>query len=338
MKHLSYFSFLGIIISLMSCSEETSSPAGSNTDIPIEIRTSAEDFIPVSTRANDEIVDGEDALHRDGFTLWSYQREAITGLDTELLYTDDYWFDEEQDIWITDGNQSWPDQTTSFNFYAFSPWNPERQISLSGDSVIIKFDENELYGDHDMMAAVAQNVSYSTKDGQIELHFEHIVTKVNFNIAFCDEQTYSYDQYSAVFSLYGDNYKSYEINNAKWIAIGTLPSGFTVHDIPNSEVGKCYTIGGAADLYLEPSVDADNLMYQEVGVGYVIPQKYYVQCEIIGMEDDVPTTLKTGYFELDLTGKAGSFFSLKVNAGTLGGDGLDILEIQTTDEEISIID
>lgn len=338
MKYFSYSPILGIIALLASCSEEVNTPAESNTEIPIEISTSANDFIPAPTRANEEDVDGEAALYRDGFVLCAFQREAATGLDKDLFFISDYWYDEEQSNWITDGNQSWPDETTSFNFYAFSPYISEEQIKISGNSTIIEFDENQLYGDHDMLLAVAPNVSSSTNNGEVALEFKHIVTKLSFSIAFCDDQKNPYEQYYAILSLYSDNCKSYEISSNKWIVIGQLPAGFTAQDIPNSDVGNNFTIGGSTDLYLEPSVDADNLIYQEVGVGYVIPQKYYIQCDIIGMEDNVPTALKTGYFELDLTGKAGSFISLKVNGGTLGGDGLDILEIQTTEEEITAID
>lgn len=331
MKYLGEVLSFGLIISFGSCTDglfEDNTPAAQ----AIEVNASTQPFIEEKTRANED--DVYEDIKEKGFTIWSYKKAQNEGGTAELFYTDTHWYDTEKEVWLNEEQHFWPDQTSPLDFYALSPTTESSKLHMEGSSMIIDFNENQLYGDHDIVLAKCKDISYDTNKGSVSLEFKHIVTKVTVKMAFANRPDDTYDYHYGSLSLYGDICSSYNITDNKWVVSESLPVDF---DVKYPTVSSFLNMG-SSDHELLPSDDETNLDFQEVDIAYVMPQKYHVSCSLRSLKDGYPVSLANGYFDLDLTGKAGYNFIVKITISTFSGDGSGILKIETTNEEISAID
>lgn len=324
MKHLNYLPILGIIISLTSCSEESNLSTEEFDEIPIEVSAKAPQF----TRT-----EGMEAISLWGFTLWSYYSEKKDG-ETKMLFADNYQADADGTCSSVE-THNWPDRTSQFDFYAAAPLIQIEQMRSENDSLYIDFTEEQVIGNYDLMLASHPGISRSTHNGSMPLDFKHLLSKVTAEIAFIDNLEYSFPYYYASIEFYGATRSTYNITSGKWLVKKELPEDFDINNYIST--GPIANIGGTNNK-LVASSSADELEYCFAGDGYVVPQPYQVRCLLLGsLDSETSSTITMGNFELDLSGKAGVNYILKISTQA-NGTGMPVLKIETTEEEITAID
>lgn len=326
MKHLNYLPILGIIISLTSCSEEgTPLPAEESTESPIEVSATATAF----TRT-----EGFDMLSDYGLSLFALRH---TGTSTELYFSDDYDYDP-----LGGGCNSrygythnWVDKTSPLDFYAVSPTISDDQLNIvEVDSIVFDFRSEQLEYNNDLMLATHEGISRQTYSGSLPLVFKHILTKLTFEYAFRETLENPFQCYYLSLEIFGPKCNKYNATGGYWVVSDKLPADF---DITTPEVDPIRYVSDPSH-NLEATPEGTDLQYYTAAETFMIPQNYQVRCSLNGYTGDyTSSSIAYGHFDLDLTGKKGYHYIVKLST-TVDGEGLPILNIQTTDEPIDIVD
>lgn len=171
----SKFWFICLIGLCISCSSEII------TDDAVQPTEQAISWVPyiareVQTRA---VVMDNDELKTKGFGIMGYVYTDTPDYTTPNFMNGQVTWDAGSSQWSYSPTKYWPNNASQqLDFLAYAPC-ADSHVSVSGHTLTFTVDDNA-ENQVDLIVATAKNQTRSTNHGAVELHFRHLLSRLQF--------------------------------------------------------------------------------------------------------------------------------------------------------------